>query len=97
MRNLDHDAGAVAGLGVGADRAAVFEILENAQAVGNDPVALDVVDVGDEADAAGIMLVAGIIEPVRGAGTFRRASPDPSSWPSLPLFGLNQAFRRHRF
>ena len=60
MRDLQQHAGAVARLGIGADGAAMFEVSQDAQAVGDDLVALDVLDVGDEADAAGIMLAGGV-------------------------------------
>jgi hypothetical protein len=42
----------------------VFKILENAQAIINGAMAFDIVDVGNEANAAGIMLVAGMIQPM---------------------------------
>ena len=71
MRDLQEYAGAVAGLGIGADGAAVLEVAQDAQAIGNDLVALDVMDIGDEADAAGIMLVARIIKSVCLRQAFR--------------------------
>ena len=55
--NLDQDAGAVAHQLVGADRAAVVEVLQDQQALLDDRVALVALDVGDEADAAGIVFV----------------------------------------
>jgi hypothetical protein len=61
---LNHDASTIAGLGVSSYGAAVFKILENAQAIINGAVAFDIVDVGDKANAAGIMLVAGMIQPM---------------------------------
>ena len=65
MRDLQEDASAVAGLRIGADGAAMLEVAQDAQAIGDDLVALDIVYVGDEADAAGIMLMTRIIEAVR--------------------------------
>ena len=67
----------------------MLEIFEDTQAVFDDFVRFPVVDVRDEADAAGIMLVPGVIEALRrrkarsvshgrsGGGSFqlRRACP----------------------
>ena len=55
--DLDQDAGAVAHQLVGADRAAVVEVLQDLQALLDDRVRLSALDVGDEADAAGVVLV----------------------------------------
>ena len=60
MRDLHQDAGAVAGQRVGADRAAMLEVAQDREPVLDDLVRLAVLDVGDEADAAGILLVARI-------------------------------------
>ena len=65
MRDLHEDAGAVAHARIGADRAAVLEIAENAQAVFDDLVRLAALDVGDEADAAGILVERRIVETLR--------------------------------
>ena len=54
--DLDQDAGAVAHQLVGADRAAVVEVLEDLQALLDDVVRLAALDVGHEADAAGVVL-----------------------------------------
>ena len=78
MGNLDQDAGAVARLGVGAHGTAVLEVLEDGQAVGHHAVAFGVGDIGDEADAAGIVLVARIIETMRVGKSF---------WPVLDGHG----------
>jgi len=59
---LNHDAGTVASLGVSANGTAMLEIFENAQAIVNGAVAFDVVDVGNEANAASVMFVARIVE-----------------------------------
>ena len=63
MWQLDHDAGPVARLGVGADRAAMLEILEDGQPGLDDGMAGEVVDIGVETDAAGIMIARGMVEP----------------------------------
>jgi hypothetical protein len=52
----------------------MFEVFQNAQAVGDDLVAGDVADIGNEADTASIVLVTWIIKPVRGAGAFGEKS-----------------------
>ena len=61
---LDQDAGAVAHQLVGAHRAAMVEVLEDLQALRDDGVALLALDVGHEADAAGVVLVGGRIQAV---------------------------------
>jgi len=65
MRDLHENAAAVAELGIGADGAAMVEILENAQAHRDDVVALAVLHVGDEADAAGIVLETRVVHALR--------------------------------
>src|SRR5262249_8581121 len=50
---------------IGADRAAVFEIAEDLQRVFDDLMRLAALDVGDETDAAGIFVVARIVETLR--------------------------------
>jgi hypothetical protein len=62
VRDLDQDAAAVAHLRVGADRAAVAEVLQHREPVLDDAVRPDVLHVGDEADAARILLLRGIVE-----------------------------------
>ena len=61
---LDQDAGAVAHQLVGADGAAVVQVLQDLQRLADDVVALLALDVGDEADAAGVVLVGGRIQAV---------------------------------
>ena len=56
VRRLHQNAGAVAGAGVRPDRAAVFEVEQDRQRVLHDLLRLAPLDVGDEADAAGILL-----------------------------------------
>ncbi len=62
MRNLQQHAAAVAGLGIGADRAAMVKIEQDLQAHLDQFMRLGVVHVGDETDAAGVMFVARVIE-----------------------------------
>ncbi|MGY4598834.1 hypothetical protein ACVWXL_006580 [Bradyrhizobium sp. GM22.5] len=62
MRDLHQNAGAVTGARVGADGAAVLEVTEDAERVRDDLVRLLALDVGDEADAAGIFFQARIVQ-----------------------------------
>ena len=62
VRHLHQDAGAIAHARVGADRAAVLEVAEDLQTVLDDLVRLAAFDVGDEADAAGVLVECGIVE-----------------------------------
>ena len=71
VRDLHQNAGAVAGARIGADRAAMFEVAENADRVGDDLMRLLALDVGDEADAAGILLQARGRKGPRPAGASR--------------------------
>jgi hypothetical protein len=66
VRDLHQDAGAVACARIGADRAAVFEVAQDVQRVGDDLMRLLALDVGDEADAAGILFQRGIVETLGG-------------------------------
>ena len=66
VRDLHQDAGAVARARIGADRAAMLEIAEDADRVGDDLMRLLALDIGDEADAAGILLERGIVETFGG-------------------------------
>ena len=62
MGNLHEDAAAVAELGIRAHRAAMVKIEQDLQALLDDGVGLAVVQVGDEADAAGVLAMGGIKE-----------------------------------
>ena len=66
VRDLHQNAGAVAGARIGADRAAMFEIDQDRQRVFDDLVRLAALDVGDESDAARILVERGIVEPTGG-------------------------------
>jgi len=61
------DAGAVAGLAVGVDRAAVPDRAQRVDAGLHHLAARLAVDRGDETDAAGVMLEARVVQAVRGA------------------------------
>ena len=62
VRDLHQDAGAVTGARVGADGAAMFEVAEDVDRVVDDLMRLLAFDVGDEADAAGILFQAGVVK-----------------------------------
>ena len=66
VRNLDQDAGAVAGFRIAAARSAVRQIDQNLYALDDDFVRFLTFDVGNEADTAGVVLVAGIVKSLRG-------------------------------
>ena len=70
VRDLRQNAATVAKRGIGADRAAMVEIDQNLQALLEDVMRLSVLHVGDEADAAGIVLLRRIVETL-GAGSER--------------------------
>ena len=65
MRDLGQHAATVAERRIRAHRAAVVEVDQDLQTLFEDVVRLAVLHVGDEADAAGIMLLGGIVEPLR--------------------------------
>src|SRR4029077_17053290 len=65
VRDLHKDPGSVTHARIGADRAAMLEVAENAQPVFDDLVRLAALDVRDEADAAGILVERRIVETLR--------------------------------
>ncbi len=73
MRNLDQDACAVTRLRVATCRPAMSEVDENLEALADNIVALFAANAGDEPHAAGIVLIARMIETlrVRDAATIR--------------------------
>ena len=95
VRDLHQDAGAVAHARIGADRAAVLEIAKNAQAVFDELMRLAALDVGDETDAARILVERGIVETLRErrAGISGRAASGKCSV-ALPLAHLILPRRR---
>ena len=64
--DLQQHAGAVAGIGLGPARAPVVEATEHLDGVLDDAVAAPALDVGHEADPAGIVLVPRIVQPLLG-------------------------------
>ena len=63
---LHDDAGTVPAVGLAAARPPVFQVDENLDRLADDVVLLAVLQIGDEADAAGVVLVAGVVQPLRG-------------------------------
>ena len=63
--DLQQDARAVAGVGLAAARAAVPQVHQHLQRLLHDRVGTPSLDVHDEADAAGVVLVPGIVEAGR--------------------------------
>ncbi len=62
VRHLHQDAGAVTGVFLAAAGAAVIEVLQYRERLLDDLVRFFTLDIDDEADAAGIMLKARIVE-----------------------------------
>jgi hypothetical protein len=74
VRDLDHDAGAVARKRIGANRAAVFQVVQNVQCIGDDLVRFLALQIGDEADAAGVALEGGIKQALGRRPAFTRTN-----------------------
>ena len=62
VRHLDEDARTVAGAPVARDGAAVREVVEELERFLDDVAGADAVDVGDKADATGIVLVSWVVQ-----------------------------------
>jgi hypothetical protein len=62
--DLDQASGAVAHQRIGAYRAPVVEVYEDLEALRDDVVGLPTAHVGDEADAAGVVLVPRVVQPL---------------------------------
>ena len=76
VRDLHQDAGAVAGEWVCTRGAAMGQVFQNLDTVLDDCVARAALQVGDEADAAGIVLMLRIVESLR----LRRGGPCRIFW-----------------
>ena len=104
VRDLDQDAGAVAGARVGADRAAMLEIAQDGEGILDQLVRGAALDVGNEADAAGILFERGIVKSLRrrqpGVGAVgkarRGAFAARSSAPALACAHVCRAHFRPR-
>ena len=66
MRNLDENAGAVAGFRVATAGSAVGQVDEDLDTFDDDVVRFVALDVGDEADPTGIVLMMRVIETLSG-------------------------------
>jgi hypothetical protein len=66
MRHLNEDARAVTGIDLAAAGAPVEEVLEHLQGLAHDGVRAPALDVHHEADAAGIVLVGGVVKALGG-------------------------------
>ena len=64
MRDLDQDAGAVARLRIAAASAAMRQVDQDLDAFADDFVGLFAVQIDDEAHAAGVVLVLGVVQPL---------------------------------
>jgi hypothetical protein len=72
-RNLGEDAGAVAGFGIGIQGAPVSELADATEGPFEDGVGLAPLNVRDEADAAGVVLVGGMVKALgRGEPVIQR-------------------------
>ena len=80
VRHLHEDAGAVAGRGFAAAGAAVQQVDQDAQPLLDNRVRAAALDVDDEADAAGIVLVDGIVQT--------DGRPGALCWPFLRKAGV---------
>ena len=96
MRRLDQHAAAVAGLRVRPDGAAMIEIEQDFEALLDDRVGLAVLQVGHEADAAGVTFGRGIVHPLRGrkSGIELGCGHDQGSGNGEGSFGFGDAFGR---
>ena len=64
VRDAEQDARAVTGVGLGAGRAAVLEVAQRGDRLGDDVVAGLAGQGGDERDTAGVVLVESVVEPL---------------------------------
>src|SRR5262249_13492449 len=85
VRDLYQNARAVAGARIGANRPAVFEIAEDGERILDQLVRFPALDVGNETDAAGVLLERGIVKPTRGWQTRGIAPADPKLSLRSPL------------
>src|SRR5262249_23043942 len=77
VRHLDEDAGAVAGVGLAAAGAAVLQVFQHPDRLPNDVVRRAALQIDDEADAAGVVLVAGVVQTLLSRGPRLRAGAGP--------------------
>ena len=82
---LDFRSPTAFGARIGADGAAMLEVAQDAQRVADDLMRLDALDVGDEADAAGVLFARQVVQ------TFGRRTPSV-----LRTGGFDSRVRRQR-
>ena len=71
VRDLEENAGAIAGFGIASAGAAVREVEQHLDSLAYDVVALDAADAGHESDPAGIVLLRRMVETLGGRGPIR--------------------------
>ena len=98
VRHLHEDAGAVAGRRLAAAGAAVQQVDQDAQPLLDDGVRAAALDVDDEADAAGVVLVRRVVQAERPRGPPRRGcrAGRGRSWPFLRKAGVRPFAEGHR-
>jgi hypothetical protein len=72
VRHLDEDAGAVSRVDLAAAGPTVQQVLQDLERLADDGVGLPALDVHDEADAAGVVLMGWIVEALRFGHPARR-------------------------
>ena len=77
VRDLQHDAGAVAGERVGATGTAVIETAERVQTLGDDVVDTTTVHVRDQSETAGVVFVRRVVQALV-AGLSHHHEPAPN-------------------
>jgi hypothetical protein len=65
MRDLNQNASAVTGFRIASTRAAVRQVQKNPNSLLDDVVTFSAADAGDEADAAGVVLVSRMVQALR--------------------------------
>jgi hypothetical protein len=64
VRQLQREPCAVGKLRIPADRATVIEVLQDRQSLLDDRMRLPALDVGNEADAAAVVFVSRVVQPL---------------------------------
>ena len=73
--HLNQDAGAVTGIDLAAARTAVLQVDQDLQRLPDDGVRASALDVSDEPDAAGVVLMSWIVETTSGGLVMRLVAP----------------------
>ena len=72
VRNLDQDAGAIAGFWIAAAGAAMRQVEQHLDSLLDNVVTFMAADVGDKTNAAGVVLVRGIVKSLGGRQAIAR-------------------------